>query len=369
MSEKFTESRIRALESRDKVYVVRDGDCPYLYVRVQPSGKKAFYYQFKLGGKQYRGNIGEAGQISIASAREIARENRTKMAAGEPLHRIEHKKAPTIADLLERYQKDHISRLKASTQDAYLRYSDWLRKEYGDWLLSAVDLNFAKRVVDRYSGGKKVTANRFLATARNAWNFAKMEGMVSENPFEFIRKFKEKPRDDRADEYELLKIIDSIESEENPITKAYHLTILYTMCRRGEADKMRWMDIDGNIWTKPRGSTKNSKPQRVFLIDEVMAAINDLPRGGESDLVFQNFQGFSRAWKRILNRAGLPYPGVRVHDLRRSVAVWLLTTNKASVQQISFMLGHSSVAITQKVYATYLGDNRRAALAIQSIKK
>ena len=368
VSQKFSEKYLQGIEAKEAVYVLKDQDCPCLFVRAHTSGRKMLFYQFKKDGKMFRGNLGLVGQISLAEARKTALSMKGKVFIGESIEKKEIVISPKICDLFERYKKDHIKMLKLSTQETYHRYTEWIVSEYGDYQLSNIDQDSAKQIVNRYSNGKKVTANRFLATVRNAWNWGKNEGLTKENPFEAIRKFKETPRDERADEGGILKIIDAIQAEENPISRAYHLTILYTMCRRGEADKMKWRDLDGDIWTKPRENTKNSKPQRVFLVSDVMEAIKGLPRGGDDDLVFQNFQGWTRAWKRILTRAGLPYPSVRVHDLRRSVAAWLLTTNKATVQQISFILGHSSVAITQKVYAAYTGDSQLAALAIQSIR-
>jgi integrase len=369
--EKFTEAKILKLAPHEKEYLISDADCSSLRVRVSPKGQKSFFVQFKHNGKQIKHKLGKVEDIPLAKARDMAMDIKCRVKAGESLagYGKNEDRGPngaqiaTVRELFAKYNKEHVQRLRAPSMKVYLRYGGWMVENFGDYPLD-FSLASAKSVVSRYADGKQVTFNRFLATVRSAWNFAMKEGMVKENPFALIRKNKEISRDTRADGDQIQAIVESIYAEENPISRVYHLTILYTMCRRGEADKMRWADLDGKVWTKPKGNTKNGKAQRVFVVQDVLDELAKLPNNGKNELVFQNFQGWTRAWRRIITRAGLPYPSVRVHDLRRSMAVWLLTTGKATVQEISFLLGHSSVAITQRVYAAYLGDNRKATTAI-----
>lgn len=370
VKEKLTDARIAKLEPQDKDYFVFDSICPSLRVKVTPKGQKTFVAQFKHDSKLFKKKLGSIEDLSIAKAREQASELRCRAKDGKGLEDEEPREnlVFTVGDLFAKYNREHVQRLRPPSKKVYLRYGGWMVENFGDYKLD-FSLTSAKSVVSRYADGKEITYNRFLATVRNAWNFALKEGMTKENPFALIRKNKEVSRDTRADSDQLQAIVDSIHAETNPISRAYHLTILYTMCRRGEADKMKWADLDGKVWTKPKGNTKNGKTQRVFVVQDVLDVLAQLPNNGPNELVFQNFQGWTRAWKRIITRAGLPYPSVRVHDLRRSVAVWLLTSGRATVQEISFLLGHSSVAITQRVYAAYLGDNRKATMAIEEMFK
>jgi len=113
--------------------------------------------------------------------------------------------------------------------------------------------------------------------------------------------------------------------------------------------------------------TKGKKTHRVRLEKKVLDLLKLIPKGKPNDYVFQSFKGWGKAWKRILNRSGLPYPGYRVHDMRGSMAVYLLGNSLATVEQVSQMLGHSNVAITQARYAPYVGDNADVARAVAEI--
>lgn len=68
----------------------------------------------------------------------------------------------------------------------------------------------------------------------------------------------------------------------------------------------------------------------------------------------------SRFLKADLVKAGLPV--VTVHDLRHSAASFLLSTG-TPIQVIASLLGHSSPAITGKLYAHVSDDLKRAAVS------
>jgi integrase len=315
-------------------------------------------------GKRIRRAIGNTKSITISDARAYVMEERRRLLMGE--ESISDIKAPTdditVPELIAHFKAHHFPKLKPRTIQTYELHLNVMMGRVGDLEAKLVDKMMARQLKTQY--GKGPASNRFLVTLSKCWDWGIKAGYVFENPWSGVDHVPEKPRDMMADEEQLKAILNSIRQEE-PRLKAYHLLILLTCSRRGEADKMRWKDINGDIWLKT--DTKNKKGQRVVVPQEALEAIRELPMNNREDLVFSGFQGFSRAWKRILNRAGLTYPGIRVHDLRRSVATMLLTQRKATVDQISSMLGHSSVAITQKVYAKYLGDNRETVDAVSDM--
>ena len=54
-----------------------------------------------------------------------------------------------------------------------------------------------------------------------------------------------------------------------------------------------------------------------------------------------------------------------MHDLRRCVGTALLTGG-ASIEQVSSLLNHSNIAVTQRVYAAYLSDQSEAVDKVAS---
>ena len=71
------------------------------------------------------------------------------------------------------------------------------------------------------------------------------------------------------------------------------------------------------------------------------------------------FGRLQKNYKRILANNGLP--DIRFHDLRHSVATYLLEIG-IPIEEVSAWLGHSSIATTAKVYAhIHIGTRRNDA--------
>jgi integrase len=85
-------------------------------------------------------------------------------------------------------------------------------------------------------------------------------------------------------------------------------------------------------------------------------------RWREQGIVFPNIYGgfFSpsqvrKLFKGLLKKVGLP--GVRLHDLRHSVAT-ILRASGVDLKVIQRLLGHSSMAITSDIYSHVLPEER-----------
>ena len=355
---KFTNSFVENLEVGDKLYTVSDDGCDGLSVRVLPSGSKTYFARMTENGKRVRKTIGRVDQIKLVEARKLATQ-----FLHEPKDEESSEHELTLKQLFGRFEHHHMSGLKDRTKDTYLRHLHWtLERLKPDLPIGEISRQTVRQLKTGYGTGP--ASNRYLITMRKCWNWAIESGYTEVNPWQFIKKTVEKPREVLATQEQLNSILNAVRAE-SPRIKTYYLSLILTCSRRGEADKMRWGDLDGDTWVK--FDTKNKKGQSIHLCPEVREAISELPKGKAKELVFQGFNGHKTAWRRILKNAGVVYPSIRLHDMRRTVATLLLTKGLATIDQISLMLGHSSVAITQKVYAKYLGDNKQAVTAISSL--
>jgi len=91
---RLTDAAIKALKPRENVYDVYDDDVKCFGVRVTPAGVKSFTFFYRLGDrrKKKRINLGEYPHVTLADARQTAREARG-VVKGERRH-PEINKAP-----------------------------------------------------------------------------------------------------------------------------------------------------------------------------------------------------------------------------------------------------------------------------------
>jgi integrase len=355
---KFTDHKISTLE--DGQY--SDEGCAGLVLRV---GKKAkvFYANIRVGEKRIMKKLGTTTKITVSNARGMVHAMRDLGALPE-----EKKKSPPaaeafkVSDLLNEFRNKYFNQIRARTAKDYQVALEWAYDRIGDVLADSIDAHICQRLYDAIPGAGTM-ANRYLATMRRAWNIGIKWGYVNKNPWQQIVKKKEKPREAYAKADELRKIMIAIEQEDNPRIRAFFYLIITTACRRGEAQKMKWADIQNGIWTKP--ITKNGKAQRISLSQKTIDHIMAIPKGKDSDNIFNKVS--DSPWMRIKKNAGVE--GYTVHDLRRSIAIELLKEKKLPIKDISNLLGHTSVAITERIYAPYMGDNKDAISAVGDIFK
>jgi integrase len=68
---------------------------------------------------------------------------------------------------------------------------------------------------------------------------------------------------------------------------------------------------------------------------------------------------YTHHFQPLLKRAGLP--AIRLHDLRHTVATWLLAQGKP-ITTVSGMLGHADVATTLRWYGHVLPSSQHELL-------
>lgn len=352
---KLTDHKILSLQ----VGEYPDDGCPGLYLRIGIRGAN-WYSNLRVGGKKINRKIGSCPPMNLNKARSEILKLKTGEVltnSGEPL-----KTNHTVSDAINEFRDRHFSKIKPLTRRDYEKSCSWIIEECGDLPLSSFNRAFCQKLYDQLPG-KGTSANRKLAAMKVAWGIAVNMDLTEDNPWNKVQKRSEAPRQQYAKSDELRAIMDSIQAEKNIETKAIYLLIITTACRRGEAESMKWADIDEKgIWTK--SLTKNGKPHRVKIPEQTLELINQLPRNWEN--VF-SFSGWSKSWARIKTRAGLKGKSLTIHDLRRSLSIELLKSGSAGIKAISNILGHSGSAITERVYAPYLGDNSDTVNSITGI--
>jgi integrase len=137
--------------------------------------------------------------------------------------------------------------------------------------------------------------------------------------------------------------------------------LLFTGARLQEALKAEWgqFDLERGIWEKPSAHTKTKRQHWVELEGPALDLLREMreadPSGrflfpGEPIIgpngkpqVVKARADLKRPWKCIVQKAGLE--DVRLHDLRRTTASFMLSTG-ASLASVGSALGHTQAATT-----------------------
>jgi integrase len=122
--------------------------------------------------------------------------------------------------------------------------------------------------------------------------------------------------------------------------------------------------VRGMITTTTR--TKSGRPRKVPLPSRSAQILAHLPRPTNSVHVFVNpdtglrFVQRNKGFKAAMRRAGIT--DLRWHDLRRTAGCRWLQRDGRSMEEVSILLGHSSVRVTEERYAFLEGETVAAAL-------
>jgi Arm DNA-binding domain len=121
---KITKRLVEAAEAREKDYIICDDELRGFAVRVLPSGKRYYIVQYRINTRYRRMSLGQHGVLTTEKARTkafglLAAVKDGKDPAGD---RRERRHALTVAELAQRFDKEHIAiRLKPGTARKYRR--------------------------------------------------------------------------------------------------------------------------------------------------------------------------------------------------------------------------------------------------------
>lgn len=131
-----------------------------------------------------------------------------------------------------------------------------------------------------------------------------------------------------------------------------------TGCRRNEALNLEWGDINLGERRMAFRNTKNKKDRSLPIGIELMQVLLSLDRNEPRPFGNYRPRSVSMAFKRLARKAGLA-EDLHLHCLRHSVATELILKG-VPLKLVSKMLGHSSIAMTEK-YTHVLPDDLRDA--------
>lgn len=409
MLAKLLKRNVDALEARQRPYEVRDTELLGLLIRVQPSGRRTFYCDFRLNGRRTRYRIGAYPNISVDGARKVAATVAGDVSRG--VNPQERRKADR-----EQAVRDRDATLKAFLGS---RYEPWARahlrsaafqlariradfKNYLDKPLHGFNPLAVERIRrDWLKAGKAArTVNRDVQRLQSVLRRAVEEGVLTVPPLHGLKPLKTdkggRVRFLTAGEEKALR--EALEDREKALRQArvrfntwrvargkkplpereganldhlrpLVLLALNTGLRRGELLGLTWgaMNLSAKMLTVTAATAKSGHTRRVPLNAEaasVLSAWHQRARTTGSDaLVFPGRDGgrlgsVATAWRGLVKRAGIK--NFRLHDCRHNFASRLVQSG-VDLYTVKELLGHSEIAMTER-YSHLAPDNLRAAV-------
>jgi integrase len=390
---KITARTVEAARTTDRRFFIWDQDMPGFGLRVLPSGAKHYVLKYRTGrggsARQRWVTIGRHGAPWTPDlARREARRLLGCVADGiDPAsERDEAKRNPTIGELAERFDAEHIiGKLKPRTADTYRNLlRRFIVPKLGTHRTAELTRADIARLHVEMSGTPR-QANMMLALIRKMLNLAEAWGFRADgsNPCRHVQKYPERRLERFLSEVELARLGTAlaeaerkgraalslnqkarreIKGGEAPHTIAAIRLLALTGARLSEIMTLRWEHVDFERRALLLPDSKTGR-KTVHLNAPALELLANLPREDGNPFVIigrvagQHVTDLQHPWQRLRKSAALP--GVRLHDLRHTFAS-IAVAGGYSLRVTGELLGHTQAATTAR-YAHLAADPVREA--------
>lgn len=346
-----------ALTGASPGVILRDKTIAGLHARVTTAGKRFYLYFRTRGGVERRPKLGDFPTMTLAQARQVAKDMLLEVAKGNDPMAIRQaaRAAPIVSELIDRYEKEYAPRRKSGPAAVKL-----LRKHLAKLDDTKVAEVTHSDIDGLHAAMKKspVLANRVVAYASKMFSLAERWDYrpKNSNPCHGVERYKETKRRRymSIDEAKAVASAMTAEAEKNPASVAFLMLLILTGARKGEIAVTQWAWVDGNVLRLP--DSKGGNPKDIYLPPAAADVLDRLPR---TTGTITGLADPKKVWHKI--RVAANCPDLRMHDLRHSFASAALSAG-LSLSQIGELLGHASTQTTKR-YAHLVEDAAHAAAA------
>jgi integrase len=388
--EKLTDRRLKTLKPADKPFEIMDSDVRGLGVRVMRSGVKSFILFRRFPGSKHpaRRSLGTYGEISLAQARDKAREWNALVEKGiDPTIEKQRQRAAIIDAEKKRQAStfgaafEHYLQRKGSKLKSGKVIEREIRRECQSWMvlpLADIRPKDVKELLASIAGRGETQAHAIFGMLRSFFNWlvdsgdfdlevspcAKIKATVSIGP----RNARQRVLKDQ----EIAAYWRAADAMGYPFGKFFQLLLL-TALRRNEASEAKWSEIDlsAELWVIPAARMKAGSAHAVPLTPEISALLESLPRFSGGDFLFSTtggqrpISGFSKAKTRLdammrkeLEAQDLPFEDFVIHDIRRTCRTRFSALPIEDILR-ELLLAHARPGL-RKVYDLHLYEKEKA---------
>lgn len=282
-----------------------------LLLSIKETGAKSWVLRTMVGGKRRNIGLGGFPDVSIAVAREKARQMKEKIAEGvDPVVERQARKARMISAQAKKLTFAEAARLYHEKKVLELRNEkhkkDWISslERHAMPIIGAIpvsDIEFTHilKILDPIWAEKTETATRVRQRLEAVLTWATVSGYRSgENPARWrghLEAVLPKPSKLKSESHfpalpwqEIGAFMADLRKRNGSGPRCLEFIIL-TAVRSGEARLATWNEIDfkSGIWTIPAERMKARKEHRVPLCDDALSLLNNLPRLEGNDVSSQ----------------------------------------------------------------------------------
>ena len=260
-----------------------------LFLQVDPSGARRWVQRLVIRGKRRDLGLGSCALVTLAEARELARENRrTARAGGDPRRRT--RIVPTLAEAFE-----EVVAIRRPTwtdggkSEAQWRASfrDYALPRLGERSVDSIDTSDVLAVLTPLWNAKPVSANRLRQRLDAVMRWSIAQGFRANNPADGDTIALALPaRNGRAKVHlaalpwtEVPRFLERLRAaaETRPLVKSAIEFAILTAARSGEVRLAAWSEIDedGRVWTIPAERMKAARQHRVPLSARALAVLGE----------------------------------------------------------------------------------------------
>jgi len=362
----FSDRMLAALKPRGNMYQEHEGRG--FYIRVYPTGSKAFYYIYRSGGKLKPVKIGDYPAMKLKDARKRHQQMMEMRDRGlDPSVEVMAENKGTFGELAKEYLKRHASKNKESYRKGNEQILNkdvlpyWKDRPAGH-IRRTDAITLVNRVLDRDAHRQ---ANKTLSCIRKIFNFGlsvAWPGLEYNPCARMVPPGKEKRTERYLSDDEIRAFWRHFDKTGVKKQTADCLKfILATGMRPGEALFLKPEEIEGNWVQIHADRMKNNRPHRAYL--------NDIAKG----LIDENLpvpfpfpttvSGLSQMLRRQFESDihPLQIPSFTPKDLRRTVATNLGKLGYKNAD-IGKLLSHTDSSVTS-VYNLYEYDELKQEMA------
>jgi integrase len=317
----WTDATVANLKPKGTRYALPDPALPGHYVRVQPSGTKAYCAVARdLRGKQIWHTIGSPNVFSLEDAREAARKSIKAIKAGE-----DHQPPDSFEAVAAEWMKRHVDAKGLRSKHEIKRHVARMEQAWSGRDFASLRRPDVAKLLDRIEDKHGTRqADYALAVIRGManWYARRHENYVSPVVKGMNRQStKETARDRTLTDDELRALWNATESEGT--FGAIVRVLLLTGQRLEKVATMRWQDLDDQgVWTIPTAPREKGNAGELVLPQIVREVIAAQPSFLSNPYVFpgrgkQHFKSGAHGKRTIDSKLKFEKPW-RLHDLRRT---------------------------------------------------